>query len=273
MAIIRTARPTSYTNINNDVFIDNNGLSWESMGLLCYLISKPDCWEVSPAALANTKKCGINKVHSLLKELRNSGFVVGKRTKIGTFDYYVYDTKQSNTPHQEKPHQEKPDKEKPHQELSRQVTTDNKQILIKSINTDKSKSIRDKSRQDKIEKTKRGVFKIPELQEVCRLIADESLSLDAAAFINFYESKGWFIGKSKMKDWKAAARGWSSRNTQKNLIERNQSGLIQINSGLNSNAYNNTNYRKQSTSELQLAACQRAIEREEREQQCRNTEN
>ena len=140
-------------------------------------------------------------------------------------------------------------------------------------NTDKSKSIRDKSRQDKIEKTKREIFKIPELQEVCRLVADENLNLDAAAFINFYESKGWVIGKSKMKDWKAAARGWSSRNTQKNLIERNQSGLIKINSGVNSNAYNNTNYRKQSTSELQLAACQRAIEREEREQQCRNTES
>lgn len=32
--------------------------------------------------------------------------------------------------------------------------------------------------------------------------------VDAEAFVNFYESKGWMIGKNKMKDWKAAVRTW-----------------------------------------------------------------
>lgn len=32
-------------------------------------------------------------------------------------------------------------------------------------------------------------------------------------FIDFYEAKGWMIGKNKMKDWKAAARTWLSKNT------------------------------------------------------------
>ena len=31
-------------------------------------------------------------------------------------------------------------------------------------------------------------------------------------FFNFYESKGWLVGKTKMKDWKAAARNWIKRN-------------------------------------------------------------
>ena len=31
------------------------------------------------------------------------------------------------------------------------------------------------------------------------------------AFVNFYASKGWMVGKSPMKDWKAAVRGWVSR--------------------------------------------------------------
>lgn len=34
---------------------------------------------------------------------------------------------------------------------------------------------------------------------------------ESEAFVNFYESKGWLVGKSKMKDWKAAVRNWISR--------------------------------------------------------------
>lgn len=34
---------------------------------------------------------------------------------------------------------------------------------------------------------------------------------EADSFVNFYESKGWMVGRSKMKDWKAAVRNWISR--------------------------------------------------------------
>ena len=30
-------------------------------------------------------------------------------------------------------------------------------------------------------------------------------------FVDFYESKGWMVGKNKMKDWKAAVRNWASK--------------------------------------------------------------
>ena len=91
--------------------------------------------------------------------------------------------------------------------------TDTKTDIKTDIKDQKIKG--DKSPQEKIEKPKRVIFKAPTLAEVCELVADENLNMDASAFINFYESKGWMVGKSKMKDWKAAARGWSSRNTQK----------------------------------------------------------
>jgi Fe2+ or Zn2+ uptake regulation protein len=35
--------------------------------------------------------------------------------------------------------------------------------------------------------------------------------LKAEQFINFYESKDWMIGKSKMKNWKAAIRTWQAK--------------------------------------------------------------
>ncbi|MBL7186283.1 MAG: replication protein [Phycisphaerae bacterium] len=36
-------------------------------------------------------------------------------------------------------------------------------------------------------------------------------TLDAEYFVDSYESKGWMIGKSPMKDWKAVVRTWKSR--------------------------------------------------------------
>jgi len=33
-------------------------------------------------------------------------------------------------------------------------------------------------------------------------------------FIDFYESKGWMVGKNKMKDWKAAVRTWENRRNE-----------------------------------------------------------
>ena len=32
--------------------------------------------------------------------------------------------------------------------------------------------------------------------------------VDPEAFFDFYESKGWKIGRNPMKDWKAAVRNW-----------------------------------------------------------------
>ena len=55
---------------------------------------------------------------------------------------------------------------------------------------------------------KSKVFKAPTLEE----LKTEFPNLDAQRFHDFYSSKGWMVGKNKMKDWKAAARNWLSRN-------------------------------------------------------------
>ena len=55
---------------------------------------------------------------------------------------------------------------------------------------------------------KSKVFKAPTLEE----LKSEFPNLDAQRFHDFYSSKGWMVGKNKMKDWKAAARNWLSRN-------------------------------------------------------------
>nr|UWI02479.1 MAG: protein of unknown function DUF4373 [Bacteriophage sp.] len=52
-------------------------------------------------------------------------------------------------------------------------------------------------------------FSPPTIEEIRLYILEKGYSFDAERFFDFYESKGWFVGKNKMKDWKAAIRNWA----------------------------------------------------------------
>ena len=54
-------------------------------------------------------------------------------------------------------------------------------------------------------------FKKPNIDEVKNYCILRKNNIDAEAFIDFYESKNWFVGKNKMKDWKACVRTWERR--------------------------------------------------------------
>ena len=54
-------------------------------------------------------------------------------------------------------------------------------------------------------------FRPPSQKEVEQYCYEKSYSLDAESFICFYESKGWMVGKNKMKNWKAALTNWQKR--------------------------------------------------------------
>ena len=62
---------------------------------------------------------------------------------------------------------------------------------------------------------KKAFFKKPKLDEVKDYCILRKNSIDAEAFMDFYESKDWKIGKNKMKDWKAAVRTWERREKDK----------------------------------------------------------
>lgn len=54
--------------------------------------------------------------------------------------------------------------------------------------------------------TRAGRFTPPTLAEVQSYVAERHSQVDPQGFIDFYESKGWMVGKTPMKDWKAACR-------------------------------------------------------------------
>lgn len=70
--------------------------------------------------------------------------------------------------------------------------------------------------QPKPEKAKREVFQIPTIAEVEQEFFEKTNDRDfahntAVKFWNFYDSKGWMVGKTKMKKWKSAVMTWLNK--------------------------------------------------------------
>ena len=73
-------------------------------------------------------------------------------------------------------------------------------------------------------------FVPPTLDEVSAYCKERNNHINPAKFIAFYESKGWMVGKNKMKDWKAAIRNWEQRDstpTPPEAQSENMSSLFQ----------------------------------------------
>lgn len=66
----------------------------------------------------------------------------------------------------------------------------------------------DKKRIDK----KKSRFTPPTVEEVQAYCRERNNTIDAGRFVDFYEAKGWMVGKNKMKSWQAAVRTWEQRN-------------------------------------------------------------
>lgn len=86
---------------------------------------------------------------------------------------------------------------------------------IGKVSIDKNSIVKDsKGESVRGEKAKR--FIPPSVEEIEQYCIERSNNIDAQSFIDFYESKGWMIGKNKMKDWKAAVRTWERSRKQEN---------------------------------------------------------
>lgn len=55
------------------------------------------------------------------------------------------------------------------------------------------------------------VFQRPSAAEVQAFVSAEGLKVDAATFVDFYDSHGWCVGRTAIKNWKATVRLWHRR--------------------------------------------------------------
>lgn len=83
---------------------------------------------------------------------------------------------------------------------------------VNSLNTNVFKE--DESQKGKCPSNSKRFVK-PTIEEIRAYCSERNNTVDAESFYDFYESKGWVVGKSPMKDWKSAVRTWErSRNGQ-----------------------------------------------------------
>ena len=95
---------------------------------------------------------------------------------------------------------------------------DNVYILDTQVRLGKDRLGKDRLELER-DKNKATRFITPTIDEIKTFLNEQEYETDtdryANRFYNFYESKGWKVGKEKMKDWKAAIRGWLSRDNIK----------------------------------------------------------
>lgn len=86
-------------------------------------------------------------------------------------------------------------------------------VMIESAKPMQDKIRLEEIRSEDIKKVQR--FTPPTHQDALQYFQEKGFNnpVEASKFVDFYEMKGWMVGKNKMKDWKAAIRNWTKNMT------------------------------------------------------------
>ena len=91
-------------------------------------------------------------------------------------------------------------------EMYQQVNQQNNQQLTNNQPTTNQQLTT--SKKGRREEGKKYIFIPPTVEEVRSYCSERKNNVDPQTFVDFYQGKGWMVGKNKMKDWKAAVRTW-----------------------------------------------------------------
>jgi len=82
----------------------------------------------------------------------------------------------------------------------------------KGMDTVQEKEKETEKEKDYIILKERKKFVKPTIEEVSSYCTERGNSVSASRFCDYYEARGWLVGKSPMKDWRAAVRTWEANN-------------------------------------------------------------
>lgn len=129
---------------------------------------------------------------SNLKQNRN-------RTATGAKTATTTDNRTENTTEEEKPNGDRTDS------VSVNVSVNDSVNVSDSVNVAEAKPAEPAPARKRFVK--------PELEEIREFCFEKNINIDVDRFFNYYESKGWKVGVSPMKDWKAAVRNWAKNDS------------------------------------------------------------
>lgn len=213
MTKIKVEHSTDYTVLSNSIFRDKN-LSLKARGLLTTMLSMPEDWDFTVDGLSVILKEGKSTIKSTLQELEETHYLVRhqKRNEKGYFsntEYILYET-----PMVDKQIAENPIAENQSAENRTQL---NKYILSKKELSKKESNTLYAHNEKKADGEEKHSYRFvpPTVEEVQAYCTERKNSIDAEVFCDYYASKGWMIGRNKMKDWKAAIRTWERNESRK----------------------------------------------------------
>jgi len=131
--IIRTHRRSEFTILPNHV-LQNSQLTWEARGMLAYLVSLPENWQVHVTELSGRSPAAYSKNKRIIAELVATGHIVKsqKRDSAGKFKDWIFDVFDEPQIRIAEcavlPHSDNPDSEDQHLQRTQQTknTTTNK---------------------------------------------------------------------------------------------------------------------------------------------------
>lgn len=211
--IYRGEHEDGFTVINNSILRDTN-LSDGAARLLLYMLSMSDDWVFSTNMLAKTFNVAKSTIVARVTELKKAGYIKTKNLtdKKGHFTsttWEIYEEPQTvfgNQPHSEK------------------TVYGKNRIRFQpySVSTvfGKTRTIRNNNSKEipnskEITMVKKNIFVPPTVDEVASYCKERNNEVDPEAFVAFYASKGWKVGKAPMKDWKMAVITWEKRSSPK----------------------------------------------------------
>lgn len=72
-----------------------------------------------------------------------------------------------------------------------------------------------------------GRFIKPSLEEIREYCKERKNHINAQVFFDYYESNGWKVGRTPMKDWRASIRTWEKRDAEKQSPKKSLSNFEQ----------------------------------------------
>lgn len=173
-------------------------------------------------------------LRTIIQKLKKSGDIDVKATnKFTIITICNYDSWCCKTYNEEDASNEQTN----NQATNNQQTTNDNLIIELNKRIEQLEKEKEELANASLKKTKS--FVPPTVEEVSGYVREQGFHFDAVAFVSFYESKGWFVGKNKMKDWKAACRTWERKRKENVSTPQSREEIGVILRGNNTGKYDN----------------------------------
>ena len=197
---IKTKKERNYTVLDN-TFLKDKSLSWKAKGLMAYFLSLPDDWTIHFSEIEKHATDGKASLRSAINELKEKGYLKAEQKRVDNrFAEMVYTIIENPAEDFPLTDFQKTEKQKTGNQFTEkqplQNTNNNK--LLKGQNTYCSCSTQQQ-------------FKKPTIKEIKEYCSERGNKINAEYFFDYYETKGWKVGKHKMTDWKACIRNWERK--------------------------------------------------------------